>query len=102
MLFNVFINDLDTGIECTLSKLAADTKLGGPVDSLRGREALQNDTDSLKSWATTNHMKFNRTKCWIFYLDRVILVIHTNLGLRSWRAAPSKEVWGVGLMASSI
>ncbi|KAJ7409721.1 rna-directed dna polymerase from mobile element jockey-like [Willisornis vidua] len=68
-LFNIFINDLDTGLEGILSKFANDTELGGAVDSLEGRDALQRGLSKVED----NHQPYkgitiNKGKCQILHL----------------------------------
>ncbi|PKU45444.1 rna-directed dna polymerase from mobile element jockey-like [Limosa lapponica baueri] len=41
VLFNIFVGDMDSGIQCTLSKFADDTKLCGVVDMLEERDGIQ-------------------------------------------------------------
>ncbi|PKU37373.1 rna-directed dna polymerase from mobile element jockey-like [Limosa lapponica baueri] len=68
VLFNIFINSLDAGVECTISKFTDDAKLGSDVDSLEGQDALQRDLDRLEHWAVINEIKFNKSKCQILHL----------------------------------
>ncbi|PKU36784.1 rna-directed dna polymerase from mobile element jockey-like [Limosa lapponica baueri] len=63
VLFSIFINDTDSGIECTLSKFAADSKLSCMVDTPEGWDAIQRVLDRLKKCACVNLIRFNQVKC---------------------------------------
>jgi len=42
-LLNIFVGDMDSGIECNLGKSADDIKLCGVVNMLEGRDAMQRE-----------------------------------------------------------
>lgn len=60
VLFNVYINDLDEGMERMFIKSAHDSKHRGIANTFYDRIRIQNDLNRLEKWANTNKMSFKK------------------------------------------
>ena len=99
VLFNTFINDMDEGVEHTVSKLADDTKLGGVADTLEGCAATQQDLDRSESWAGRNVVKYNKGKCRDLYLVKNSPRYQCRLG--TYLLESSREERDLGILVDS-
>ncbi|PKU38773.1 rna-directed dna polymerase from mobile element jockey- hypothetical protein [Limosa lapponica baueri] len=92
VLFKVFVGDMDSGIERTLSKFVDNTKLCGTVNTLQGRDAIQKDLTALRDGPHANLLKFNKAKCKVLHLGWGHPKHKYRLG-REWiESSPEKDL----------
>jgi len=91
VLINNFFGYMDSGIECTLSKFANDTKLCGVTDTLEGREAIQRDLDRLERFSRVNRMKSNKAKCKVLHMSQGNLKHRYRLGGEWLESSPEEK-----------
>ncbi|GAB0195500.1 cAMP-dependent protein kinase inhibitor alpha [Grus japonensis] len=92
---------MDSGVECTLSKFADDTKLCGVVNALEGRDAIQRDFDRLERWAHANCMKFSKAKCKVLHVGRLSPKHDYRLGEEWIESSPEEKDLGALIDRSS-
>jgi len=70
ILFLIFINDLDSGLQNWILKFADDAKVFGRISSLPSAMALQMDLARLLQWASEWQMTFNVDKCKVMHIGK--------------------------------
>ena len=62
---HIYINDLDQGLKCKVSKFADDTKVATAV---KNNDGCINDLNKLFGWADKWQMDFNSKKCKVLHI----------------------------------
>uniref|UniRef100_A0A803KB30 Reverse transcriptase domain-containing protein n=1 Tax=Xenopus tropicalis TaxID=8364 RepID=A0A803KB30_XENTR len=68
--YYLFINDLEVGIDSTVSIFADDTKLCKTISSMQDTATLQSDLTKLENCAVNWKMRFNVDKCKVMHFGR--------------------------------
>jgi len=92
MLFNIFINNIDSGIEGSLNKFV-DTKLSGAVDLLKRRDAIQRELGRFEQWAYVNLMKFKKDKRKVLHVGQGSHQYQQRLGDERIKSSLVDKIW---------
>jgi ribonuclease P/MRP protein subunit RPP40 len=96
LLFIIYINDIDDGLNSKVGKFADDTKLGGGVHQIQGTTTIQGDLDRIVEWAEKWQMTFNVEKCKVMHMGNKnnkveyrigndkLLIVETEKDLGVW------------------
>ena len=63
MLFNLFVADLDSAVECTFTNFVDDTNFCDMFNTVKRRDATQRDPDKLQRWVCANLIMINKATC---------------------------------------
>ena len=95
LLFLVYVNDMDQGINSRISKFADDTKIFHEVGSSDSCTNIQDSLDKLKEWAEVWQMQFNASKCKVLHFGKKNQKHQYKLGDFVLETADSEKDLGV-------
>lgn len=90
VLFNIFINDIRSGIERARSESADDTEKSGAPDRLEETNVIQRDPDRLEAWAQVTLMKSSKVKCKVLPLAQGNPCYQCRLGGEGIESSPAE------------
>jgi len=82
-------------MECTLSKFADDTQLGGVVNMPEGWDVIWRNLDKPEKWACVSLVRFNKAKCKVLHLGRGNPYYWYRLGDEEVESSPAGKDLGV-------
>ena len=68
VLFLIYVNDMDAGLLCKVSKFADDTKLCHAAWREHDRLAIKRVLEKLTEWSEAWQMPFNVAKCTVMHM----------------------------------
>lgn len=75
-MFSIFINDLEGGIDSTVTMFGDSTKLGGEVERTEGKSILERNLDRLEEWASRN---IDTQKGKVLHLTQIVELANSSL-----------------------
>ena len=94
MLFIIYLNDIDIGLQNNIYKFADDSKIAGRVSDVNGTIELQRDLDKLISWADRWQMEFNIDKCKVVHmLGEIIETLLMKCRDSGWNLHAESATW---------
>jgi hypothetical protein len=95
LLFLIYINDLDEGIDSKLVKFADDTKLGRGVATEQEIEMLRQDLQRIYQWSVDWQMLFNTDKCTVLHMGKNNKEAEYKLGTNKIKLSMQEKDLGI-------
>ena len=101
VICNIFMNGIDNGIKCSLSKFGDHTKLKGAIDTAEGRDTIQRDLVGFEKVAHMNLIRFNNVKHNALHMGQGNLRYLYRVGEDLVESSPAEKDLGI-LMSEKL